>query len=127
MARILIVEDDADVLKVVQARLKASGFKTIVTQDGQEALDEVYKQKPDLIVLDLMLPKVDGTSVCNQLKRQRRYSKVPILMLTAKDKEIDIALGDIAGADAYITKPFDSQELISKIKELLKKTKKLKK
>ncbi|MBU1998936.1 MAG: response regulator, partial [Candidatus Omnitrophica bacterium] len=91
-----------------------------VAEDGQTALEQIYKEKPDLIILDLMLPVRDGMSVCNQLKREKKFCKIPIVMLTAKDRETDIKLGSLVGADLYITKPFDTKELVSKIDQLLK-------
>lgn len=121
MKKILVVEDDPNVSSVVVSRLEASGFTVSVAGDGQDALDQIYIEKPDLIVLDLMLPKRDGISVCNQLKREKKFCKIPIVMLTARDKEIDIGLGNLVGADLYITKPFDTKELIIQIEELLKK------
>ncbi|MBU0503180.1 MAG: response regulator [Candidatus Omnitrophota bacterium] len=120
MKRILVVEDDPNVLSVVASRLEVSGFAVTVAEDGQKALEQIYKEKPDLIVLDLMLPKRDGFSVCNQLKREKKFCKIPIVMLTARTEPIDIELGDLVGADLYITKPFDTKELIIKIEELIK-------
>jgi DNA-binding response OmpR family regulator len=120
MKKILVVEDDFDVSSVVASRLEASGYIVTVVADGQGALDQVYKEKPDLVLLDLMLPKRDGFSVCNQLKREKKYCKIPIVILTARDEEIDAELGGLAGADLYVTKPFDPKELIIKIEELLK-------
>jgi len=120
MKKILVVEDDLSVLSVVVSRLEASGFAVTVAKDGQEALEQVCKEKPDLIVLDLMLPKRDGFSVCNQLKREKKFCKIPIVMATARDEQIDIELGVLVGADLYITKPFDTKDLVIKIEELLK-------
>lgn len=120
MKRILVVEDDSDLASVVVFRLQASGFAVTVAEDGQAALEQVYKEKPDLILLDLMLPKRDGVSVCNQLKREKKFCKIPIVMMTAKNEQRDIELGALVGADLYITKPFDTKELIKKIDELLK-------
>lgn len=126
MKKILIVEDEIELLELIKTRLEANGFVVIETKDGQEALDKVFKEKPDLIVLDLMLPKIDGGSVCNQLKKSKEYCHIPILMLTAKDAEADIRLGKLQGADWYMSKPFDPGFLILKINELLKKAGSLK-
>jgi len=121
MKKILVVEDEAELLELIKTRLEANNFNVIEAKDGQEALDKTYKENPDLIVLDLMLPKIDGGSVCTQLKQNKDYHHIPILMLTAKDTERDIRLGKLQGADWYMNKPFEPGFLILKINELLKK------
>jgi len=118
--KILFVDDEKDMAEVVASRLRASNYNVILAYDGQEALDKVHKEKPDLIILDLMLPKMDGYWVCGLLKPDIRYSKIPIIMFTARAQESDEKLGFECGANAYITKPFEPQELLAKIKELLK-------
>ena len=118
--RILVVDDEPDILRVVSARLKSSGFEVIVACDGEEWFDKARKESPDLIILDLMLPKIDGYSVCGLLKRDSRYAGIPVILFTARAQDEDMKMGKEAGADAYITKPFEPQLLLGKIKELLK-------
>ena len=118
--RILVIEDEAELVQAIEIRLKQSDYEALIAYDGQEGLEKARKEKPDLIVLDLMLPKMDGYKVCGLLKSDTRYSKIPIIMFTARAQESDKKMGEEVGADAYITKPFDHQALLKKIKELLK-------
>lgn len=118
--RILVVDDETELVKAIQIRLEQAGYEALVAYDGMEALDKAHKEKPDLIILDLMLPKMDGYKVCAMLKRDGRYMKIPIIMLTARAQETDEKLGLELGADAYITKPFQHEVVLAKIKELLK-------
>ena len=118
--KILIVDDEKDLVETVVFQLQISGYDAIVAYDGQEGLDKARKEKPDLIILDLMLPKMDGYKVCGLLKNDSRYTKIPIIMFTAKAQESDIKLAKEVGAEAYITKPFEEEILLGKIKELLK-------
>lgn len=118
--RILLVDDEIVLVKMVKMRLEANNYEIITGYDGQEALEKAREEKPDLIILDLMLPKMDGFKVCMMLKRDQRYMKIPIIMFTARAGESDNKLGFECGADAYITKPFEPSILLSKIKELLK-------
>jgi len=117
--RILIVDDEVQLVEMVKMRLAAAGYETISAYDGQEGFDKAKKYKPDLIILDLMLPKMDGYKVCGLLKNDARYSKIPIIMFTARVQEEDVRLGKDLGAEEYVTKPFDPKILLSKIKELL--------
>lgn len=119
--RILVVEDETQLVDLMKMRLEANNYEVITAYDGQEALEKTRREKPDLIILDLMLPKMDGYKVCGLLKKDTRYAKIPIVMFTARAQEGDIKLGEELGADAYITKPFEPQVLLSKIKELLEK------
>jgi DNA-binding response OmpR family regulator len=118
--RILLVDDEKDLVETVTFRLEAMGYEVIPAYDGQEGLDKAKKQKPDLIILDLMLPKMDGYKVCRLLKFDEKYKHIPILMFTARAQEADKKTGQEVGADDYITKPFEPQALLAKIKELLK-------
>jgi DNA-binding response OmpR family regulator len=97
------------------------GFNVLVSYNGEDALNQARKENPDLILLDLMLPKLDGYKVCRLLKFDERYKHIPILMLTAKTQEKDKLLGKETGADEYITKPFDIDELMKKVKTYLNK------
>jgi len=117
--KILVVDDEKELVEMIKMRLEASGYEVIPAYDGQEALEKARKEKPDLIVLDLMLPKIDGYKVCRMLKFDEKYKHIPIIMFTARAQEEDKKLGEEVGADAYITKPFESQALLKKIKELL--------
>lgn len=118
--KILLVDDEKDLVEMVSFRLQASGYEIITAYDGQEALEKAKKEKPDLIILDLMLPKMDGYKVCGLLKTDARYNKIPIIMFTAMAQDSDKQMGQEVGADAYITKPFEPQVLLEKIRELLK-------
>jgi len=116
---ILIVDDEPDLVEMVKTRLEANGYRISAAYDGQEALNKVKMEKPDLIILDIMLPKLDGYKVCGLLKADMKYNAIPIIMFTARAQESDLAMGKEAGADAYVTKPFDPVVLMDKIKGLL--------
>ena len=117
--RILVVDDETELVKAIEIRLKEAGYETLVAYDGKEGLEKAHKENPDLIILDLMLPKMDGYKVCGLLKNDARYSKIPIIMFTARVQEEDERLGKDLGAEEYVTKPFDPKILLSKIKGLL--------
>ena len=117
--RILVVDDEVDLVNLVKMRLEANGYEAVGAYDGQEGLDKAKKEKPDLVILDLMLPKMDGYKVCRMLKFDEKYKKIPIIMFTARAQESDKKMGEEVGADAYITKPFEPEVLLTKIKELL--------
>ena len=115
---ILIVEDDRKTANLVSIYLEREGFKTISAYDGQKALELATQHQPGFVILDLMLPKIDGIEVCRQLRSQ---SDVPILMLTAKDEEFDRVLGFSLGADDYMAKPFSPRELVARVKAILRR------
>lgn len=117
--RILVVDDEVDLVETVRFSLELEGYEVLVAFNGEEALNQARKESPDLILLDLMLPKLDGYKVCRLLKFDERYKHIPILMLTAKTQEKDKATGMETGADEYITKPFDMDELMKKVKNYL--------
>ncbi len=117
--RILVVDDEPELVKAIEIRLKQGGYEALVAYDGHEGLEKAKKEKPDLIILDLMLPKMDGYKVCGMLKHDSRFMKIPIIMLTARAQETDEKLGLEVGADAYIVKPFQHEVVLAKIKELL--------
>ncbi|NQT30530.1 MAG: response regulator [Candidatus Saganbacteria bacterium] len=117
----LLVEDEEDMLKAIRLRLEANGYEVIPACDGQEALMKARTEKPDLIILDIMLPKMDGFKVCRMLKFDEKYQNIPIVVVSAKTQKADIERGKEMGADAYITKPFKSEELLKTINELLAK------
>lgn len=118
--KILIVDDEKDLVETVIFQLQEAGYEVMSAYDGQEGLSKAQKEKPDLIVLDLMLPKMDGYKVCGMLKNDGRYKKIPIIMFTARAQVSDMELAKEVGAEAYITKPFEQEVLLGKIKELLK-------
>src|SRR5262245_19644985 len=117
--RILVVDDEPDAVELVEFNLKAAGLDVTSAEDGQEALKKARATLPDLIILDVMLPEVDGLEVCKILRRDPATSGVPILMLTAKAAEIDRILGFELGADDYVTKPFSPRELVLRVKRLI--------
>ncbi|MFC1631512.1 response regulator transcription factor [Candidatus Omnitrophota bacterium] len=118
--KILIVDDEMEMVEMIQMRLEANNYQVLTAYDGQVGLEKAQKEGPDLIILDLMLPKMDGYKVCGLLKKDARFSKIPIIMFSARAQEEDKKLGEELGADAYITKPFEPAILLGKIKELLK-------
>ncbi|MFA5085712.1 MAG: response regulator [Candidatus Omnitrophota bacterium] len=117
--RILIVDDEVQLVEMVKMRLESAGYEVITAYDGEEGLNMAKKDKPDLIMLDLMLPKMDGYKVCGLLKNDALYSGIPVIMFTARAQEEDLRFGKDLGAEDYLTKPFDPKILFSKIKGLL--------
>lgn len=119
--KILVVDDEVDLVKTIRFSLEREGYTVLVSLNGEDALNQARKERPDLILLDIMLPKLDGYKVCRLLKFDEKYKHIPILMLTAKTQEKDKTLGIETGADEYITKPFDIDELMEKVKSYLSK------
>lgn len=119
--KILVVDDEPDAVELLEFNLRNSGFEVISAEDGNSAIKKAREQKADLVLLDVMLPEVDGLEVCKILRRDPATAKVPIIMLTAKAAEIDRVLGLEFGADDYITKPFSVRELILRIKGLMRR------
>jgi DNA-binding response OmpR family regulator len=119
--KILLVDDEVDLVETVRFPLEMEGLNVMVSYNGEDALNKARKESPDLIILDLMLPKLDGYKVCRLLKFDERYKHIPILMLTAKTQEKDKILGMETGADEYITKPFEMEDLLEKVKTYLNK------
>ena len=122
MKNILVVYDEAKVLKVVEIRLKANGYEVITAGVGEEGLAKARLEKPDIIILDLMLPKLDGYKVCALLKNNSRYAQIPIILFSAKALEQDKKMGEEVKADAYLVKPYEPESLLGKLKELLGET-----
>jgi len=120
--KILIVEDEKDIARMVDYNLKKEGYKTIMLHDGSFAALTAAKERPDLILLDLMLPGLDGLDVCRRLKMSAVTSSIPIIMLTAKSEESDKILGLGLGADDYVTKPFSVKELLARVQAVLRRT-----
>jgi DNA-binding response OmpR family regulator len=119
MARVLVVDDEATLVDTIRYNLRREGYEVHVASEGNEALKLARATSPDLVVLDLMLPGIDGLEVCRQL---RRDSTVPILMLTAKDDEVDKIVGLEVGADDYMTKPFSMRELLARVRAMLRRS-----
>jgi len=117
--RILLVDDEPSIVKMVAKRLEVEGYEVLVAMDGQEALKVAQTEGPDLIILDLMLPKLNGYEVCTMLKQDTRYQRIPVVMFSAKAQEKDEKLGLECGADAYVRKPFKAQELLDQIRALV--------
>ncbi|ANB62247.1 response regulator transcription factor [Anoxybacteroides amylolyticum] len=117
--KVLIVDDEPSIVTLLEYNLKQAGFEVITASDGEEGLQKAILEQPDLIILDLMLPKIDGIEVCKQLRQQKIM--VPILMLTAKDDEFDKVLGLELGADDYMTKPFSPREVVARMKAILRR------
>ena len=118
MAVVLVVEDAEDLARVIERELVAAGYRAVVATDGEEALEAHFRESPDLVVLDWMLPKLDGLEV---LRRIREKSQTPVLMLTARGEEIDRVMGLEVGADDYLTKPFGIRELLARVRALLRR------
>jgi CheY-like chemotaxis protein len=119
--RILVVEDEESLLKLESILLSSKGYIVTGVMDGRSALEEVKANKPDLVILDIMLPGIDGFEVCSQIKGDPSISHIPVLILTAKKNSQDIARGQQVGCDAYITKPFKSAKVLDMVQELLNK------
>lgn len=121
--KILIVDDEQDLVKLVRFNLEKDGYKVISASNGEDALLLARKERPDLIVLDLMLPGIDGLEVCKKLKTDTELVNIAVIMLTAKGEESDITLGLKLGADDYITKPFSPKELVARVQAVLRRAK----
>ena len=119
--KILIVEDEHDLIRLLKYNLEKEGFRVSYTTEGNLALAEIRRDEPDLVILDLMLPGIDGLEVCRQLRRHEKYASLPILMLTARGEEADRVVGLEIGADDYVTKPFSMRELIARVRALLRR------
>ena len=119
--KILLVDDEVDMVALVTLRLEAAGYDVVSAYDGEEALEKTKAEKPDLIILDVMLPKLNGYQVCEKIKNDKELSKIPIAMFSALSSKQNIEDAEKLKADAYITKPFEPQELLNTIKNLLGK------
>ena len=117
---IFIADDESGFVSTLKSRLEFEGFEIATAPDGKSALDRITDEMPDLILLDIMMPAMNGYQVCRELKENPDTNPIPILMLTAKSQESDKFWGNEAGADAYMTKPFDMDELIGEIRRLLR-------
>lgn len=113
--KILIVDDEPDIVETLKFLMESEGFESITALDGEEALKKAKEENPDIMILDVMLPKINGYKVCRLLKFDSKYKHIPILMVTARSQQEDKVIGEETGADEYITKPFDINELLQKI------------
>lgn len=118
--KVLVVDDEQSIVTLLTYNLERAGFTVVTANDGEEAIEKVAAERPEFIILDLMLPKLDGVEVCKQLRQQKVMT--PILMLTAKDDEFDKILGLELGADDYMTKPFSPREVVARVKAILRRT-----
>jgi DNA-binding response OmpR family regulator len=116
---ILIVDDEPSIVVPIQFLMEQQGYNVIVAENGHDALDLIYKYNPDLVLLDIMLPGIDGYEVCEIVRLNPKLREIKIIFLTAKGREVEIAKGLALGADAYITKPFSNAELVAKVKAVL--------
>jgi len=123
MQRVLIVDDDPDIQRLVSYNFGQAGFEVATAGTGRKALESVQKQAPDLIILDLMLPDIDGMEVCRTLRQRDNSRRIPIIMLTARGEEIDRVIGFELGADDYVSKPFSQRELILRVKSIFRRMK----
>ena len=121
MERVLIVDDDPDIRKLVSYNLSQAGFRVSTAATGVAALEAVEGQPPDLIILDIMLPDLDGLEVCKKLRRQEKSRRIPIIMLTARTQEVDRVVGFELGADDYVMKPFSPRELVLRVKSIFRR------
>jgi len=121
MERVLIVDDDPDVQRLVSYNLSQAGFQVTAAASGRTALENVQKHPPDLIILDVMLPDIDGVEVCRFLRQRDRSRRIPIIMLTARTEEIDRVVGFEVGADDYVMKPFSPRELVLRVKSIFRR------
>ncbi|HLU37917.1 MAG TPA: response regulator transcription factor [Planctomycetota bacterium] len=119
--KILVIEDEADILELIDYNLRREGYRVVGSLDGEQGLHLARKEDPDLVILDLMLPGMDGIEVCRELKRDPLTRAIPILMLTAKAEETDVVLGLGVGADDYVTKPFRPRELVARVQAVLRR------
>lgn len=119
--KIIVVDDEPDILDIISTNLKNAGYETVTASGGASALKLIEKEKPDLVLLDLMMPEPDGLEVCKILKANEKTSHIPIIMVTAREEEVDRLLGFELGADDYITKPFSVRELVLRVRAVLRR------
>lgn len=117
--KILIVDDEPNIVVPLQFLMERNGYETAVAQSGEEALEAIAKEKPDLVLLDIMLPGIDGFEVCEIVRLKPEWKHMKIIFLTAKGRDVDMAKGMVLGADEYITKPFSNKRIIQSVQKLL--------
>ena len=117
--KILVADDEPNIVISLEYLMQREGYTVLVARDGQEALDSIARDRPDLVLLDVMMPRKSGFEVCQEVRANEALARTKILMLTAKGRDTDVAKGLALGADAYLTKPFSTRELVQKVAELL--------
>lgn len=117
--KVLIVDDEPNIVVPLQFLMERNGYETVVAQSGEEALEAISKEKPDLVLLDIMLPGIDGFEVCEIVKLNPEWKHIKIIFLTAKGRDVDIAKGMVLGADEYIPKPFSNKQIVESVQKLL--------
>jgi DNA-binding response OmpR family regulator len=117
--RILIVDDEPNIVISLDYLMKRAGYEVVIAADGEAALEAVAERTPDLVILDVMLPRMNGFDVCRRLRADPRWKELKVLMLTARGRETEVAKGLGAGADAYVTKPFSTRDLVAQVTEML--------
>jgi phosphate regulon transcriptional regulator PhoB len=122
MKRVLMIEDDKDIVELVRYNLEKEGFQVLSCSDGMTGLAQLRKSPPDILLLDLMLPKLSGLDICREVRKDASLNRLPLLMLTARGEEADRVVGLELGADDYVTKPFSPRELVARVKALLRRT-----
>jgi len=122
LGRVLVVDDEEHIVELIKFNLENNGYDVVTAFDGKQALEKAKEEKPDLIILDLMLPIIDGIDVCKKIKNDDKIGSVPIIMLTAKNDEADKVIGLEIGADDYMTKPFSVRELMARVKAVLRRS-----
>jgi two-component system response regulator VicR len=126
MTKIMVVDDEPDLVEVVKLILESDGYQVVTAGGGEEALDRIEKEKPDLVLLDIIMPRMDGWEVFSRIKSNPKTHEVPVIMLTAKDQRIDKLIGlHVVRVDDYITKPFGRAELLERIKRVLQEKQKV--
>lgn len=117
--KILIVDDEPNIVVPLQFLMERNGYETVVAQSGEEALEVIAKENPDLVLLDIMLPGLDGFEVCEIVKLKPEWKHIKIIFLTAKGRDVDMAKGMVLGADEYITKPFSNKQIVQSVQKLI--------
>lgn len=120
-SKILVIEDESDVVDLIRMSLKGAGYKVLTAEDGESGLRKAREESPDLVVLDIMLPKMSGLEVCKSLRKDAATSSLPVVMLTAKSEEVDRIVGLELGADDYVSKPFSPRELVLRVQSILRR------
>ena len=118
--KILLIDDDPTLLKLAQSVLSSNGFEVVAVNDAPNGLELAMKQKPDLIILDVMMPIINGFNICRMMKSEKALKHIPIILLTSRATQADQEIGTEVGADAHLAKPFKTEELLNKVKQLLK-------
>ena len=117
--KVLIVEDEVDICRILSLRFQKKGFEVLVANNGEEGFNKAKQEKPDIVILDLMLPKLPGEEVCKRIRSDEEIAETPIIILTAKATDVDRIVGKVIGANAYLYKPFDAKQLLEEVDKLL--------